>query len=400
MLHLRPQLQPHYRPDHLPQRIVRRAVLGLLLITLALGMLAPGTRTPASAIGYSPLLDALSPYEGQTVCTTSPRPGTVALAHWLLRTYRVTRSMGMMRACGSGGQSEHKDGRAFDWGADVARPATRRAAYDFIGKALAPDASGNEHALARRLGIMYIIYNDTIWSSSHDFVPRPYLNSGCKSLRKCSRTLRHKNHVHISLGYAGAAAQTSWYRARNIASNPVLLPGTKRLDPDETAVTGFTVPADGRLVTSPFVLEAGVTYRLVATGVVRHGAGLGDATCTHPDDGTTWSPTPRGPALGLRRALSRLGGGWGWGQPSTGSSHPASPNALPLPTTQGLVVQGGLRWEGDCDPVTHTYQAWFTPLTDQKLQLRYLDVPAGDDTGTFSVYVARDDIAMSSLARR
>src|SRR4051794_25448582 len=154
-------------------------VVGLLGAALLSGSFGPTSRG-AAALGVSPVVDAPSPYEGQTTCTTAPRPGTVALSRWLMATYRGTGSMGLMRACGTGGRSEHKDGRAFDWKADVARKSTRRAAYDFIGKALATDAAGNAHALARRMGIMYIIYNDTIWSSYSDFAPRRYLNAGCK----------------------------------------------------------------------------------------------------------------------------------------------------------------------------------------------------------------------------
>src|SRR5690349_804862 len=59
-------------------------------------------RTPAEGIGYSPSIDAPSSYDAQRTCTRTPAPGTVALARWLQRTYPVTGSMGMMRACGAG----------------------------------------------------------------------------------------------------------------------------------------------------------------------------------------------------------------------------------------------------------------------------------------------------------
>jgi hypothetical protein len=192
--------------------------LGGLVAVLVVGLLVP-TPPAARALGFSPLVDAPAGYDAQTTCTRKPAPGTVALARWLTRTYPVTGSMGMMRACGSGGRSEHKDGRAFDWAADVRRTKQRRAAFDFIRKALATDSAGNAHALARRMGIMYVIYDDTIWASYRDFAPRPYLNSACRSLKRCSRTLRHLNHVHISLGLAGAAAQTSWYRGRAVPAS-------------------------------------------------------------------------------------------------------------------------------------------------------------------------------------
>ncbi|HEX2895531.1 MAG TPA: hypothetical protein VHO29_16130 [Marmoricola sp.] len=371
----------------------RFAAIAVLLSLALLGSTVAVLSPDAGAIGVSATVDAPSPYEGQITCTKSPQPGTVALATWLMKTYRVTGSMGMMRACSSGGRSEHKDGRAFDWKADVRRKATRRAAYDFIRKALATDDQGNAHALARRMGIMYIIYNDKIWSSYYDFRPRTYLNASCKRIRKCSRTLRHLDHVHISLGYAGAAAQTSWYRSRGIPSLPVLYPGTDELNPDETAVTPLTVPADGTVTSSTFSLRAGVTYRIVATGTTPYEPGqpVGDANCSAAADGSGPAPTPRGTPV-TPVPLPGLTTGWN----TAGSRHPASPYAAPTTDTHGLLVNGSLRWEGGCQ-TDHTYEAWFRPDTKQRLQLQYADAVPGDDTGSFTVYVARDDILRSSL---
>lgn len=389
------------------------AVVALLTAVLT-ALLQAGHPPRADGLGVSLLVDEPSSYEEQTTCTTAPRPGTVALAHYLLRAFPQTRSMGMMRGCTVGGRSEHKDGRAFDWGADVANTSTRQAAYAFINKMLATDSAGNPHALARRLGVMYFIYNDTIWASYRDFAPRPYLNAGCTSLAKCSRTLRHLNHVHISLGFSGAAAQTSWYRDRNVASQPVFFPGTHELDPDDTAVTGFSVPADGTVRSSPFLLRAGVTYRVVAAGAVRiDPVTLGDANCVHTSAG--YVPTDRGDLLGLPDPTTPpdpgtdpgtgwdggSGGGWdgggGWGD-TPGSDHAASPYALPLLTTSGLLVGNALRWEGDCT-LAHTYEAWFTPTVTQRLYARYVDPTPADNSGSMKIYVARDDITLASLKK-
>lgn len=368
----------------------------LATAALLLGVLQLGRAPRADALGLSLTVDEPSSYDQQTTCTSGPRPGTVALAHYLLRAFPVTHSMGMMRDCWVGARSEHKDGRAFDWGADVARASTKQAAFAFLHAALATDSAGNAHALARRLGIMYVIYNDTIWSSYRDFAPRAYLNAGCSSKAKCSRTLRHLDHVHISLGFAGAAAQTSWYRTRNVPSQPVLYPGTHELDPDNTAVTGFRVPATGGPVSSAFLLRAGVTYRVVVSGAIRlNPTTLGDAQCAKTADG--YVPTDRGPLLGVDP-----GTGWGdWGDgggSSAGSDHADSPYAQVLPTTRGLVFGNALRWEGGCR-LDHTYQAWYTPSVTSRLRLAYVDATASDNSGSFSVYVARDDITLASLER-
>lgn len=381
-----------------------RIVLVLLLGGLLLALLPAGPR--ADALGYSPRIEAPARYEGQETCTSTVQPGTRALARWLLARYPATRSMGLLRGCSVGGRSEHKDGRAFDWGADVNRSITKNSAYNFIKAALATDAYGNKAALARRMGIMYLIYNDTIWSSYRDFAPKPYLHSACTSKATCSRTRRHLDHVHISLGYGGAAAQTSWYRHRNVASKPAFYPRSGHVDPENTAVTpAFTVPATGQLVESPYGLRAGVTYRVVVTGYVRYGPGsaVGDAQCSRAENGWTSVPTDRGPLPEPPPEEEpdpwADGGdepwGSGWGE-SDGSDHPASPGALPVATTHGLVLHKMLRWEGGCR-LDHTYEAWFTPTINQRLALRYVDADPSDNSGYFRVYVARDDITLASL---
>lgn len=237
---------------------------------------------------------------------------------------------------------------------------------------------------------MYLIYNDTIWSSYYDFRPRPYLHAGCKKRKKCSKTLRHRDHVHISLGYAGAAAQTSWYRQRGVPAEPVLHPGTHELDADETAVIGLAAPADGTVTTSSFALRAGVTYRLVVTGTAQYDpTARGDANCTLAADGSGPTPTDRG---ALTTPPPLLGtGSW-----SEGSHHAPSPYAARTADTQGLLVNGALRWEGGCQ-ADHTYEAWFRPDVRQKLTLQYADAAPADNTGRFTVYVARDDITRASL---
>ncbi len=389
-----------HRSDSARSALVRTVIpmcLGVLLLTAV-----TQGQPRAEALGYSPLVDEPARYEPQVTCTAHAQPGTLALARWLLVRYPVTRSLGIMRACGTGTASEHKDGRAFDWGADVNSPTAKQAAYHFIHAALASDAAGNRAAFARGLGIMYVIYNDTIWSSYRDFEPRPYLNGACTTRVTCSRALRHLDHVHISLGYGGAAAQTSWFRQRNVPSKPVFYPRTGQLDPDNTAVSpGFNVPATGQLVESPFVLKAGVTYRVVATGAVRYGPGtaVGDANCRRSDDGWTYLLTERGP---FPEPPPPADDPWTWdtwGGYTEGSDHPASPAALPVATTHGLTVNKMLRWEGGCR-LDHTYEAWLTPTVKQRLALRYVDPFLTDNSGYIRVYVARDDITAASLRRK
>lgn len=151
-------------------------------------------------------------YEPATRCSPAAKPGTVVLARWTVGRYGG-RFGGISRPCG-GSRSEHHEGRAFDWSVDVRRWADRARVLRLLRALFATDAAGTPDALARRMGIMYVIWNDRIWSAWDGFVARPYLSSSCRSLRRCSRTLRHQDHLHISITRAAAAGRTSWFAGR------------------------------------------------------------------------------------------------------------------------------------------------------------------------------------------
>lgn len=188
---------------------VVRALLAVALLATAL-TLAP---TPGDAAAAEPPpVEDYAPYEAPTRCSPRDRVGTQALARWTVRRFGGAFG-GISRAC-SGGASEHHEGRAFDWAVDVRRPADRRRVRRLLAALFAPDAAGNPAALARRMGVMYVIWDDTTWSSWRRFAPAPYLNAACPTKRQCSRTLRHRNHVHISITRAAARGRLSWYAGR------------------------------------------------------------------------------------------------------------------------------------------------------------------------------------------
>jgi hypothetical protein len=189
-----------------PVRLVG-SLLGLALAVLAV-LAMPATATAAPV----PPIEEYSSYQPQTTCRPQAKPGTKYLGRWLVRTYGGGFGP-ISRACG-GGTSEHTEGRAFDWMLDASRRANRRRAHAFLAAAFRTDRRGNTDALARRTGIMYVIWNDRIFSAWNEFEPEPYLSSGCKSRRTCSTTLRHRDHVHISLSRKGGRGATSWYDGR------------------------------------------------------------------------------------------------------------------------------------------------------------------------------------------
>lgn len=179
---------------------------------LAVGSPVALLAAPSSAsTPYDGPVDDYASYQPQKNCSDTPRPGTQELADWIDASYGAGAAVASMRPCDSGGVSEHKAGRAIDWSVDATHPGQRRQARAFLDALLATDGDGNADALARRMGIMYVIWNDHMWASWNSFHRTDYLSAGCATVMTCSVTLRHRDHVHISLSRAGARRDTSWY---------------------------------------------------------------------------------------------------------------------------------------------------------------------------------------------
>ena len=168
----------------------------------------------AAQAAYDEPVEDYASYQPQTQCRDEARPGTKALNRWINAKFEGGSASASVRPCGPGGTSEHKDGRAIDWSMDATKKWHRVEVRRFLDKLFATDAQGNPHARARRMGVMYIIWNDHMYASYNTFEKRDYLSSSCSSKDKCSATLRHRDHVHISLGKPGARGDTSWYAGR------------------------------------------------------------------------------------------------------------------------------------------------------------------------------------------
>lgn len=183
-----------------------RSVLTVLLTLAAVLVLVP------AAVAGEPVEDYAS-YQPQTRCSPRAKPGAEVLAAFLVRRYGGAAG-GISRACSKRATSEHAEGRAVDWTLDATSRGGRRTAREFLRDAFATDPRGNPDALARRMGIMYVIWDDEIYSAWSGFAPEPYLSSSCRRLRRCSATLRHRDHVHVSLTRRAARGETSWYAGR------------------------------------------------------------------------------------------------------------------------------------------------------------------------------------------
>ena len=306
---------------------VPRALLALVLAA-TLNVVVP---VPPSAADF-PLggfpIEGFPSYQPQTRCSPKPKPGTLELAKYLQAAYPGSGHSGISRSCGASGVSEHKEGRAFDWRLYAALKKERGYARDFLTRLFADDKAGNPKALARRMGIMYIIWNDQIWSSSDGYQRRKYLHSACRKLTKCSTTLRHRDHMHISLTWAGARGRTSWYVKRGVttpapAPQPAPEPAkpapapkpqpapepepeprvsyaprtdsTGIVDLRDKSVVRVKVPADGAVRSTRFKLRKGTRYTLTVGGLYSYGRPdqSGDAVCTWSRAERAWKPGTR-----------------------------------------------------------------------------------------------------------
>ncbi|MGH2895337.1 MAG: peptidoglycan-binding domain-containing protein, partial [Solirubrobacteraceae bacterium] len=145
-------------------------------------------------------IDATPMYQAQNDCSSVALPGTRRLLALLIRTYgRGQGSSAAPRACTESGISEHKDGRAFDWMVNVANKSDRLAAANFLSWLTTKGPDGQAGYMARRLGVMYVIYNRRIWGA---YEPgwRPYTYGD-----------PHTSHIHVSLTWNGARAHTSFW---------------------------------------------------------------------------------------------------------------------------------------------------------------------------------------------
>jgi hypothetical protein len=194
---------------------------------LVLAALAAGLLLPAPAHAYrlpedlGPIADnpanklatiALDEprYDHASRCRPRAGKGVEAAVRWLERnadgqywgTYRCEK-------WGKGEASLHAESRAIDW-----HPSSRRAAAALIELLLAPDKAGNEHALARRMGIQELIWDCSYWGAgSSQFGKYAYCyGRGGKRRKGLNPTAAHNDHIHIGFSKKGAAGRTSFWR--------------------------------------------------------------------------------------------------------------------------------------------------------------------------------------------
>lgn len=212
-------MTPRKRARRWSPLVATLAATGLLAVSGVFGgtaaMSTPTDRAAPNAAAVPatkvlpPTMDNTAQYQGQSICDPPPKPGIAALKQLLGQTYgkhpRYTS-----RDCASDPSSEHTEGRALDWMVSLRVPTERVKATAFLDWLLAPGADGSKAAMARRMGIMYIGWNNQIW--------RAYQPLGWGELKGCFSknstsydTYCHRDHIHFSMTWDGAAGLTSYW---------------------------------------------------------------------------------------------------------------------------------------------------------------------------------------------
>ncbi len=186
-------------------RLVVVAVVALLTVGLASqgSANAVAAPVPVPPVAYQTEPEPLAKYVGQITCTTKVPAGTAKLKALLVETYGPV-TIGTLRGCSVGARSEHKDGRALDFMLNVNVPAERAKANAFLSWLIGPDEQGVTAGNARRLGVMYLIWNKYSWDA-YDSTPKwePYTGPN-----------PHTDHIHISLSWDGALGRTSFWTGK------------------------------------------------------------------------------------------------------------------------------------------------------------------------------------------
>jgi hypothetical protein len=171
-------------------------------------------------------------YDGQDTCDRTPKPGVVGFRTLLNQAYGRRQIDGIERPCG-GRTSEHKEGRALDYGLHVTDSNDAAVARDVLDWLLATDQSGNRHAIARRLGIMYIVWIRQTWSA----------NRASAGWRLYQRDNPHADHIHFSFSWPGALQRTTWWTSEPAVPVPVPVPGTGPVTPRPSPLPTRPAPA-------------------------------------------------------------------------------------------------------------------------------------------------------------
>ncbi len=200
----------------------------------------PSTTAPSDPLdGYDPYARGDSIHAGtrSEVCVDALPPGTAAFSAWALRWSGVRQ--GQTLSCrltspppGRGSRDiPPGDGTRYEnWSAH----ATGRAVDLFVGDIasgdrlvdyLLADHDGSGHVVARRLGVLQIIWDGACWEAREE-QSRLSVRSAddMRSQYPCPAGAAHRDHVHVTLSFEGASAATTGYGLWGARPDPLLPP--------------------------------------------------------------------------------------------------------------------------------------------------------------------------------
>lgn len=327
----------------MPARTALRLTALALTLSTALGASAQATDSgmPRGRAG-GPAIEAPAGYQAQFLCKKTMQPGVRAFRSLILKKYKSTHSASDVRACSSTHTSEHADGRAWDWGVRVSKKGERKQAEAVLNWLLKPDEFGNDFAMARRLGIMYIIWNKQMWRS-YSGEWGPY---SCSGVTSC-----HQDHIHFSFGWAGAYKKTSFWTGNVAQQMGPPLPLFDSL----SNPWRITVKANEGQKYGGKTLGGGLLYTVNVAGTYKYGTQdfhQADAVCRMNKTGQ-W----------VRDRNLRISGVW---------------NLVPtIPSLTG------------CNTVDHSYIATMTPDITDAVSLAISDDKLKDNSGSLNVAIRR-----------
>lgn len=188
-----------------------RLLVPLALVGSVLGVAAPASAATPGTPKFAKAIDSYPRYEAESGCDPTPKPGAQAVVRLLNATYGTAIRSNISRPC-TAGSSGHEEGRSIDWMTNSRVPEQRVVAESFLDWLLRDDQYGNHYAMARRLGIQYVIWDSRIFSLYNTSAGwREYSNCVTVRTSPVDDNICHRNHVHISFSWAGARGETSWY---------------------------------------------------------------------------------------------------------------------------------------------------------------------------------------------
>ncbi len=192
----------------------RSPILSVIAFALTVTFVA-GCSTFPQTRAFGPAIEPTVPYQpASATCAAAndyDKPGPIQFRDLLIATYGIwvggqEALDSISRPC-DGTISEHAEGRALDWGMDYRNPAMRADGEALMHWLFATDKYGNADAMARRLGIMYVIWDYQIYGSWDGYQAAPY---ACGT----DPVACHVTHMHFSFDWPGALAQTSFFTGK------------------------------------------------------------------------------------------------------------------------------------------------------------------------------------------